>query len=103
MNKKEDKYYITENIFRWKNKLYFENGNQKIKLNNRNWYKFLKDYGWEKISKQWEKKLDLKKNYFAFLDCGGNGDCLFHCILWQTAAIDNYKPNYCYSQCYCYW
>tara|TARA_Y100000991_G_scaffold198018_1_gene168841 strand:- start:669 stop:1406 length:738 start_codon:yes stop_codon:yes gene_type:complete len=75
-----NKYYLTENIFRLKNKLYFEDEHNKIKLNRNNWYKFLKDYGWEKISKQWKKKLDVKKNYFAFLDCGGNGDCLFHCI-----------------------
>ena len=40
----------------------------------------MKDYGWEKISKQWKTKLNVKKNYFAILDCGGNGDCLFHCI-----------------------
>ena len=76
----KNKYYLTENIFRFKNKLYFEDENNKIKLNKNNWYQFLKDYGWEKISKQWKKKLDIKKNYFAVLDCGGNGDCLFHCI-----------------------
>ena len=75
-----NKYYLTENIFRLKNKLYFEDENNKIKLNKNNWHKFLKDYGWEKISKQWKTKLNIKKNYFAILDCGGNGDCLFHCI-----------------------
>ena len=80
MIQQKEKYYITGNIFRQNNKLYFQNGNTKVKLNKKNWHKMLKDYGWEKISKQWVNKLDLKNNYFAVLDCGGNGDCLFHCI-----------------------
>lgn len=80
MEIQDEKYYITENIFRLNNKLYYQNRDKKIKLNKNNWFKFLKDYGWVKIPNYWKSKIDIKKNYFAILDCGGDGDCLFHCI-----------------------
>jgi hypothetical protein len=76
----KNKYYITDNIFRYNNKLYVQNSFDIKKINKNNWIKFLQEYGWEKLPKYWNQKLNIKKNYFAILDCGGNGDCLFHCI-----------------------
>ena len=80
----EEKYFLTDTIFRYKNQLYFQEENKKeIKINKKNWIKYLKEYGWEKISKNFQKNLNLKekqKIYYAVLDCGGNGDCMFHCI-----------------------
>jgi hypothetical protein len=93
MIKENDKYFMTEYIFRYQNKLYYQHNNNIIKLNNniiklnnniiklnnKNWYKFLKEYGWERLPKIWKSKF-INKNNYGILDCGGNGDCMFHCL-----------------------
>lgn len=90
-----DKYFFTHSLYFYKNKLYYceeENEDYKelnkdnkikdnsklVKINNRNWTTYLKDYGWCKLDINWRKKLN-DKNY-GLLECGANGDCLFHVI-----------------------
>ena len=75
--------YLTESIILRDNKLY----NEDKLIKNHNWHRVLNDYGWEKISKQWIRKLNkysLQKHkqnsLFGILDCGGDGDCFFNCI-----------------------
>jgi len=82
----EVKKYLTGNVFCYQDKLFYEeNGKEKV-IKNHNWHRILKDYGWEKLHKQWIKKLNsyLEKpnnnSLYGSLDCGSNGDCLFHCI-----------------------
>jgi len=82
-----EKIYITSNIYESKKKLYYFNDekNSKIKLNNRNWHKYLAEYGWAKLEWGWRRRLNehsKDKNNFKYglLDCGANGDCLFHVI-----------------------
>ena len=73
-----DSYYISDSCFLKNKKLYFENESNKIKINKKNWFKYLGEYGWEKLPIDWRRKLDFKE--FGILDCGANGDCLFHVI-----------------------
>ena len=65
-------------------------------IKERNWHIYLSNYGWNKLNKKWIVKLnkltdEKKKNStFGVLDCGGDGDCLFHCISY---AINNNKDT----------
>lgn len=86
-----EKSYLTSSIFSYNHKLYYhdEEKNKYIKINIKNWHKYLNDYGWEKLEYGWKKRLknNSKMNFrFGVLDCGGNGNCLFNCI---TEALNN--------------
>ena len=93
----EPRNYITENIFLLYTQLYYEK-NEKIQpIKNHNWHHLLSEYGWEKLPKQWIRKLnsflDNPKNnsQFGSLDCGGEGDCLFHSISHALVDYDSEK------------
>lgn len=98
----DDKLYITDSLYYKKNKLYHEFLDNNIVppivkitiINNLNWHKYLKDYGWEKLPLGWRKRLKTKdKNFrYGMLDCGSQGDCLFHSIaeaLNDNTSLDN--------------
>lgn len=91
-----EKNYLTDNIFLLNKKLFYEDNNKIKEVKNHNWHHILSDYGWEKLPKQWIKKLNSylnvpkKNSQFGTLDCGGDGDCLFHCISY---AIDNHDAK----------
>lgn len=101
----EDKYYITNNLFYNKGKMYFISKNdkkiKKIKVSNQNWCRCLNDYGWIKLSLSWRNKLDSR--LFSVLECGSNGDCLFHVFAeglnnekiynWTSHKKDNSFPD----------
>ena len=102
----DDKLYITDSLYYKKNKLYHEFLDNNIVpphlkitlVNNLNWHKYLGDYGWEKLPLGWRKRLKTKdKNFrFGMLDCGSQGDCLFHSIaeaLNDNTSIEDVK--YC--------
>ncbi len=92
-----DKLYLTENIFSLNDKLYYEKDESIQEIKNHNWHRLLNDYGWEKLNKSWIKKLNKyldkpnNNSLFGCLDCGSDGDCLFHCISY---AIKNLFSNY---------
>lgn len=89
-----EKNYITDKLFLYNNKIYFEKGEKYIKINDYNWSQFLKDYGWIKLDIGWRKRLSKdKKSNYGLLDCGANGDCLFHCI--AEAFNDPFDPKKC--------
>ena len=73
-------YYLSSNCYLLNKKLYFdnddENNKKRIKINRKNWKKYLKEYGWVSMPINWRRQ--LKNNDFGILDCGANGDCLFH-------------------------
>lgn len=85
-----DTFYLTDNISIDNKKYYYEDnsGNKKL-IKNNNWHHLLKDYGWEKLNKQWVIKLNKlsekkeKNSLYGCLDCGGNGDCMFSCISYS--------------------
>ena len=75
-----ENYYLQDDLY-FNNKQLFkviDSNDIVIKLNKKNWYKYLRDYGWEKICQKWREKLD--NNYVCLLECGSDGDCLFHVI-----------------------
>lgn len=76
--------YLTSNIILRDKQLFFVDEKEKIKkVTIYNWQKYLDEYGWEDIDEKWKEKLmkGRKLNRFGILDCGGEGDCLFHCII----------------------
>ena len=81
-----DKRYLTGNIFFYNDKLFYEEKGKEKEIKNHNWHHILKDYGWEKLHKQWIKKLNsyldkpMNNSLYGSLECGRDGDCLFHCI-----------------------
>ena len=50
--------YLTDKLFLFQDKLYYENNGVKKEIKNHNWQHYLKDYGWEKLHKNWIKKLN---------------------------------------------
>ena len=95
-----ERLYLTDVLFYFKNKLsYQEDENEDvIKLNNKNWHKYLDGYGWEKLPYGWKRRLKSPGANFRYgvLDCGAQGDCLFHCIaeaLNDCRDIDNTKHD----------
>ena len=86
-----DIFYLTDNILIQNEKYYYENnqGDKKL-IKNNNWHHLLKDYGWEKLNKNWIIKFNklsdkkTKKSLYGCLDCGGNGDCMFSCISYAV-------------------
>ena len=75
-------YYLTEYLMIRDHKMYYQG---KL-VKQHNWQNALRDYGWEKVPKPWirllNKHLEKPRNnsLFGMLDCGENGDCLFHVI-----------------------
>ena len=65
--------YITDSLYFKDKKLYYIDE----LVDYTNYQEALEDYGFEPITDEWAMRLD--DNYFL-LDCGGDGDCLFHVI-----------------------
>ena len=63
--------YITDSLYFKDKKLYYND----ILVDSENYLEALEEYGLEPLSEEWTMRLD--DNYFL-LDCGGDGDCLFH-------------------------
>lgn len=96
MNIKEsDKLYLTSNLFYVNNKLYNYDNDKKlnIKVNTKNWHKYLSDYGWSKLEWGWKRRIQThsknNSNFrYGILDCGSNGDCLFHVIAEALNSVN---------------
>jgi hypothetical protein len=76
--------YITPSIIIRNNKTFFlDDTNKKTKITKRNWHKYLDEYGWGFLDDEWEKRLTPNNKYscYGLLDCGGEGDCLFYCVI----------------------
>ncbi len=92
----EDEIYLTPNLFIKNKKTYYMNDekNKLEKVNKNNWHKYLSEYGWEKLDYGWIRRLNKYSQYknknscWGVLDCGGNGDCLFHVIAEATSEPD---------------
>ena len=98
----EEKKYLTGDIFTYNDKLFYEENGYEKEIKSHNWHRFLKDFGWEKLHKQWIKNLNSylsrpnNNSLYGCLDCGANGDCLFHCIsfvLNDQKCDDTYTSN----------
>ena len=78
--------YLTPNLY-INNKItyYCDDETNKIKIITAgNWHKYLSEYGWEKLDYGWIRRFNCynkeKNSRWGLLDCGGDGDCLFHVI-----------------------
>lgn len=86
-----DKEYLTENIFKKDGCLYYEKNKSIHEIKYHNWHRYLSSYGWVKLNPQWIKKLNkyqekrATNSRFGCLDCGEEGDCLFHCIAYALS------------------
>ena len=89
-----DKYYFTDTIYLKDSQLYHEDKKTDKKVKNYNWHNLLSEWGWGKINVRWIKKLNSylkespKNSHFGVLDCGGDGDCLFHCLAYALKSKD---------------
>jgi len=88
-----DEHYLSENIVLKGGNTYY-----KDKLVKRhNWHLKLQELGWDKLHKQWITKLNKYHNpcdhgqpnnsLFGSLECGDDGDCLFHCVSYALNSI----------------
>ena len=73
--------YITDSLYFKDKKLYY---NSEL-VDYTNYLEALEEYGFEPLSEEWTMRLD--DNYFL-LDCGGDGDCLFH-VISEALNLDN--------------
>ena len=68
------------------NTLFYVSEKSKKKIISNNWHKYLNTIGWTKLplnlirflNRNSEKK--YKNSPYGVIDCGGDGECLFHCI-----------------------
>ena len=88
--------YLTEDIVVKDGYIY-----HKDKLVKRhNWHLILEEIGWEKLNRQWITKLNKLHNpypnnsLFGCLECGDDGDCLFHCI---SSSLNTLKTTEYYD------
>tara|TARA_X000000950_G_scaffold287551_1_gene400262 strand:- start:805 stop:1521 length:717 start_codon:yes stop_codon:yes gene_type:complete len=90
-----EKYFLNEDLFYLDKSLYKVSNDKNIRLNRKNWFSSMKNYGWEKLKLNWRKILE--NNFFSVLECGADGDCLFHVVseALNMELIYNYEiPNY---------
>ena len=92
-----EQYFYTDTIYLQDDKLY---KNDKI-IKNHNWHHILSEYGWNKLNIRWIKKLNRLKNgtapknsLFGTLDCGGDGDCFFHCLSYALKSEQLFNIEY---------
>ena len=96
-------YYLTNNIFITNKQTFVKRNNSKKKITKKNWHKFLDNYGWCKMVLGWKKRLKEIKSpnsCFGILECGSDGDCLFHVLcegLNSNNLVDLKLPKYTVS------
>jgi len=78
--------YLTDKLLTREDCMYHIENDTEIQIRNHNWHKYLYEFGWTKLHKCWIHKLNSflgrpkNNSLFGCLDCGGGGDCLFHCL-----------------------
>jgi hypothetical protein len=85
--------YLSENIIIRDGKTYYED---KL-IKKHNWHIKLEELGWQKLHRNWITKLNKLHNpypnnsLFGSLECGDDGDCLFHCI---ASSLNSKNEDY---------
>jgi hypothetical protein len=89
--------YLSDDIVIKDGHMYHEN---KI-IKKHNWHLKLEELGWKKLHKQWISKLNKLHNpyptnsLFGSLECGSDGDCLFHCIAYAlNSQLDTFYDTF---------
>ena len=84
-------HYLSENIVIKEGKTFYDN---KL-IKKHNWHLKLQELGWDKLHKTWISTLNKLHNpypnnsLFGALECGDDGDCLFHCIASALNSTQN--------------
>ena len=87
--------YLTDCIFQRDNQLFIESEKSCKEIKKHNWHHHLSILGWEKLDKQWITKLNklnpnpYNNSLFGQLECGNDGDCLFHCMAGALMSINH--------------
>jgi len=75
-------------------------------IKKHNWHLKLVELGWEKLHRVWITKLNTFHNpypnnsLFGALECGDDGDCLFHCIAYALNTHNSHNThNTLYDSC----
>tara|TARA_Y100000389_G_scaffold135243_1_gene132792 strand:+ start:11084 stop:11791 length:708 start_codon:yes stop_codon:yes gene_type:complete len=85
--------YLTDTIVIKDEKIYY---NDKL-IKRHNWHLKLAELGWSKLHRNWITKLNKLYNtypnnsLFGALECGDDGDCLFHCV---ATALNSQHNDY---------
>ena len=85
--------YLSDTIIIKEGKLYCDD---KL-VKKHNWHLKLNEIGWSKLNKHWISKLNKLHNpyknnsLFGSLECGDDGDCLFHCI---ASSLNSLNKDY---------
>ena len=58
-----EKYFLNEDLFYPDKSLYKVSNDNNIRLNRKNWFSSMKNYGWEKLKLNWRKILE--NNFFC--------------------------------------
>lgn len=89
--------YITDEIVLNDGKLFIYDCKKKIKINTSNISKYLTTIGWEEMDEDWK---NLLSNYirtinipYIILECGGEGNCLFHCVAEAFNNVLQFPDN----------
>ena len=84
--------YLTSEIYIKDEKSYYEDN----EIKKHNWHHYYNELGWEKLHKGWISKLNKLNEHcyknnslFGALECGDDGDCLFHCIAQSLNSSKN--------------
>ena len=98
----EDSFYLTDKLLIKNGRAYKLNIHDKIiTINNRNWLKWLGEYGWERLDKGWIRRMNtfLSKDerskfcQWGILECGSDGDCLFHVVAEAFNQANYFNPE----------
>jgi len=92
-----NEHYLSEDIVIKEGHTFYQD---KV-IKKHNWHLKLEELGWQKLSKDWITKLNKLHNpypnnsLFGALECGNDGDCLFHCIAYalNTKQEDFYDSD----------
>jgi len=89
--------YITDNLLLQDYKLFIQQDDKLIKIKTSNIIKYLEEIGWEEIDDGWK---EILSNYirttnipYVIMDCGGEGDCLFHCVAEAFNNVLQFPDN----------
>ena len=83
-----DYYFLTDSIRISSDGMEYRDNKSNIfkQIQKRNWHVILKEYGWEKMPKNWIIQLNKysekkeRNSLYGVIDCETDGDCFFHCI-----------------------
>ena len=93
MSETTDKYYISNEIFYdFSKKCFFQENldEECVKIRYSNYKTAFQGYGWSELDFLWNIELG---DEYMLLDCGSNGDCLFHCLAEAINLKNICKPS----------